>query len=166
MSSQTSSSTPGPAGPAKGPQKMPGQSALNVLMRGLLSTPGISSGIGKRLITLYVVGRKSGKQYNVPVAYTEHEGRLLVGSGFGWIRNLRSGEPIDVRYKGRRIAAQVEVVRDESGVVALYDVMCRDNKNFAKLNNVGTDAAGNPNPEDLRAAWQAGARVAKLSLGS
>src|ERR1043165_5724043 len=107
MSSQASSGTPGPAGPAQGPQKMPGQSALNVLMRGLLSTPGVSSGIGKRLLILYVVGRKSGKRYDIPVPYTERGGRLWVGSAFAWIRTLRSGEPVDVRYKGRKIAAQV-----------------------------------------------------------
>lgn len=143
---------------------MPGQTAVNALVRGLLSTPGVASGIGKRLITLHVVGRKSGKLMKIPVAYTEHEGLLLVGTPFGWGRNLRTGEPLEVRFKGRRRTADVEVVTDESGVVALYDVMCRDNAQFAKFNKVSVDAAGNPDPGDLRAAWQAGARVFKLSL--
>jgi deazaflavin-dependent oxidoreductase (nitroreductase family) len=143
---------------------MPGQSALNAVMRGLLNTPGISSGIGKRLITLYVVGRKTGKRYTVPVAYTEHDGAILTATGFAWGRNLRTGEPLEVRYKGRKRTADVEVVKDESGVVALYDVICRDNVNFAKLNKVRIDASGNPDPTDLRAAWQAGGRVFKLTL--
>jgi hypothetical protein len=143
---------------------MPGQSALNAVMRGLLNTPGISSGIGKRLITLYVVGRKTGKRYTVPVAYTEREGAILTATGFAWGKNLRTGEPLEVRYKGRKRTADVEVVKDESGVVALYDVICRDNGNFAKLNKVRIDASGNPDPTDLRAAWQAGGRVFKLTL--
>ncbi|HEX4791011.1 MAG TPA: nitroreductase family deazaflavin-dependent oxidoreductase [Actinospica sp.] len=158
MSSQTSS------GPARKPRTMPGQSALNVVMRGLLNTPGISSGLGKRLITLYVVGRKTGKRYSIPVAYVEHDGALLIATGFGWGKNLRTGEPLEVRYKGRKRTADVEVVKDESGVVALYDVICRDNANFAKLNNVHIDASGNPDPADLRTAWQTGARVFKLTL--
>lgn len=158
MSSQTS------PGAAHTPQTMPGQNALNAVMRGLLSTPGLASGIGKRLITLHVIGRKSGKLYRIPVAYTEHEGAMLVGTGFGWGRNLRTGEPLEVRYKGHKRTADVEVVADETGVVALYDVMCRDNAQFAKLNKVAVDASGNPAAEDLRAAWQAGARVFKLTL--
>jgi deazaflavin-dependent oxidoreductase (nitroreductase family) len=159
MTSQTASS-----GASGRPQALRAQSVVNSLIRGLLSTPGIASGIGKRLITLYVVGRKSGKHYNIPVAYTEHDGLILIGTGFGWGKNLRTGEPLEVRYKGRRRTADVEVVRDETGVVALYDVICRDNRNFAKFNKIGLDAAGNPKPEDLRAAWQAGARVFKLTL--
>jgi deazaflavin-dependent oxidoreductase (nitroreductase family) len=140
------------------------QSVTNVVMRGLLSTPGISSGIGKFLLTLYVVGRKSGRHYTLPVAYTQHEGSLLIGTPFGWGKNLRTGEPVDVRFKGKRRTADVEVVKDESGVVALYGVMCRDNHNFAKFNKVGLDQDGNPNEDDLHAAWQGGARVFRLTL--
>ena len=99
------------------------QGVANVVMRGLLSTPGISSGIGKYLITLYVVGRKSGRHYKIPVAYVQHEGAILIGTPFGWGKNLRTGEPLQVRYKGRRRTANVEVVKDESGVVALYAIM-------------------------------------------
>ena len=143
---------------------MPLQKAMNVLMRGLLSTPGISSGIGKRLVTLHIVGRKSGRRMSIPVAYTGHEGSLLVGTPFGWGKNLRTGEPLEVTYKGKARTADVEVVKDETGVVALYDVMCRDNRQFAKFNKVRLDDAGNPDPGDLRQAWEHGARVFRLTL--
>jgi hypothetical protein len=140
------------------------QSVTNVVVRGLLSTPGIASGIGKRLITLYVVGRKSGKRYTIPVAYTLHEGAIVVGTPFAWGRNLRTGEPLEVKYKGKRRTADVVVAKDESGVVALYGAMCRDNHNFAKFNKVRLDQNGDPDPEDLRAAWQGGARAFTLTL--
>jgi hypothetical protein len=58
----------------------------------------------------------------------------------------------------------VEVAEDESGVVELYDVMCRGDHNFAKFNKVRLEQDGSPNVEDLRAAWQAGARAFKLTL--
>ena len=140
------------------------QSLSNAIVRGLLNTPGIASGIGKRLITLYVVGRKSGKHYTVPVAYLNHDGKLIIGTPFGWGKNLRTGEPLEVKYKGRRRTADVEVVQDETGVVALYDVICRGNHAFARFNKVRLDASGNPDPGDLRAAWENGGRVFKLTL--
>jgi deazaflavin-dependent oxidoreductase (nitroreductase family) len=160
MSSETSS-TPVDR---QAPKPMALQNVGNAIVRGLLSTPGIASGIGKRLITLYVVGRKSGKHYSVPVAYTTHDGALLVGTPFGWGKNLRTGEPLEVRYLGKRRTADVEVVKDETGVVALYDLICRANRQFASFNKVRIDAAGNPDATDLRAAWEHGARVFKLRL--
>jgi deazaflavin-dependent oxidoreductase (nitroreductase family) len=140
------------------------QGLANRIVRGLLRAPLLSRGIGKRLITLYVVGRKSGKHYAVPVAYTPHEGALLVGTPFGWGRNLRTGVPIEVRYKGRRQTADVVVHTAEDDVVEDYAVIARDNRNFAKFNRIGFDERGNPDPADLRLAWVAGARAFRLTL--
>jgi deazaflavin-dependent oxidoreductase (nitroreductase family) len=139
------------------------QGPVNRIVRGLLRTPLASRAIGNRLVTVYVVGRKSGRHYTVPVAYTRHEGILLVGTPFGWGRNLRTGEPVSIRLKGRRRLADVEVLTDEAEVVDAYAVMCRDNRNFAKFNKVGFDAAGDPDPADLRLAWAAGARAFRLT---
>jgi hypothetical protein len=140
------------------------QGLANRIVRGLLRVPLVSRGIGKRLVTLYVVGRKSGKRYTVPVAYTLHEGTLLIGTPFGWGRNLRTGVPVDVCFKGRRRQADVVVRADEDSVVEDYAVMARDNHNFAKFNKIGLDPQGNPDPADLRLAWAAGARAFRLTL--
>jgi hypothetical protein len=140
------------------------QKPMNVMIRTLLKTPGIANGVGKRLITLHVVGRKSGKHIDVPVAYTKHQDAILVGTPFAWGKNLRTGEPLKVTYKGKLRTADVHVAKDETDVVALLDVMCRDNHQFAKFNKVGFDAAGNPVPDDMRRAWEHGARVFKLTL--
>ena len=145
-------------------QKLAAQGLVNRLMRGLLRTPLLCRAVGKRLLTLYVVGRKSGRQYSIPVAYTRHDGALLVGSPFGWGRNLRTGEPVTIRLKGRRRQAEVQVLSAEPEVVAAYAVMARDNHNFAKFNKIGLDEAGNPDPHDLHLAWADGARAARLTL--
>ena len=47
------------------------QGLANTIVRGLLRTPGLSRIVGRRLVTVYVVGRKSGRHYAVPVAYTQ-----------------------------------------------------------------------------------------------
>jgi deazaflavin-dependent oxidoreductase (nitroreductase family) len=140
------------------------QGVANRIVRGLLRVPLLSRGVGSRLITLYVVGRRSGKRYTVPVAYTRHGGELLIGTPFGWARNLRTGETLDVRYRGRRRPAGVRVLTGEADVVRDYAVIARANHSFAKFNKIGFDQVGNPRPADLHRAWQSGARVIRLTV--
>ena len=139
------------------------QDLVNRIVRGLLRTPLLSRLMGSRLITVDVVGRKSGRRYTMPVAYTRHEGALLVGTPFGWGRNLRTGEPVAIRFKGRRRLADVRVLTEENDVAGAYTVMARDNHAFAKFNNIGFDADGNPDRRDLHLAWAAGARAFRLT---
>jgi deazaflavin-dependent oxidoreductase (nitroreductase family) len=139
------------------------QGAANRVIRGLLRTPLLCRVVGNWLMTIYVVGRKSGRRYPVPVAYARHNGCLVVGTPFGWGRNLRSGEPVQIRLKGRRRTADVQVIIDEAGVVQNYAIMARGNRQFAKFNKIGFDETGNPNPTDLHLAWAAGARAFRFT---
>ena len=139
------------------------QGLANRVVRGLLRTPLLSSAVGSRLVTVYVTGRKSGRRYTVPVAYTRQGDDLLIGTPFGWGRNLRAGEPVQIRLKGRLRQADVQVYKDEADVTRAYATMCRDNKQFAGFNKIGFDAAGNPEPDDLHLAWMAGARAFRLT---
>ncbi|MGH3265297.1 MAG: nitroreductase/quinone reductase family protein, partial [Trebonia sp.] len=139
------------------------QKVVNRVVRGMLATPLLSRAAGSRLVTLYIVGRKSGRRYTIPVAYTRDKGDLLIGTPFGWGRNLRTGDPVEIRLNGRRRQADVRVYRGEAEVVDAYATMTRSNKAFANFNKVGFDAAGNPNPDDLHLAWMAGARAFRLS---
>jgi len=142
---------------------LPVQAIANRLVRGLLRTPGIAQLMGRRLIVVHVTGRKSGRRYVIPVAYTREGDDLLTGSPFGWGRNLRTGESVPVRLRGRLRQAEVTVYSEEADVVRLYDRMCRDNKVFASFNQVGFAADGDPKAEDLHAAWAAGARVFRFT---
>ena len=149
--------------PSPRAQTMAMQRLGNRVVRGLLRTPLLCRLAGSRLVTLYIVGRKSGRHYTVPVAYTRSGGDLLIGTPFGWGRNLRTGEAVAIRLKGRRRLADVEVFTDERGVTDAYAVMCRDNRTFAKFNRVGLDAAGHPDQTDLHLAWASGARAFRLT---
>lgn len=140
------------------------QGVLNRFVRSLLRVPLLSRVVGNRLITLYVVGRKSGKLYTVPMAYLWHEGALLLGSGFAWGKNLRTGDTLEVRFMGKRRLTDVRVLTDEVAVVEHYDIIARHNPGFAKINNIGFGEDGNPDPNDLHSAWAAGARVFLLTL--
>jgi deazaflavin-dependent oxidoreductase (nitroreductase family) len=140
------------------------QGLANRIVRTLLVTPVLARLVGKALLTIHVVGRKSGKRYDVPVAYTRDGDALLIGTGFTWAKNLRTGEPVEVHYLGRRRRADVQVFTDEADVVRYYEIICRGNKQFASFNKVGLDAAGNPDPHDLHLAWAAGGRVLRLTV--
>lgn len=159
------SDPPGAGAPAKSvrAQTLAAQGLVNVLVRGLLRTPVLSRLLGRRLVTVYVVGRKSGRHYAVPVAYVRRGGVLLVGSQFSWARNLRTGEPVQIRLLGSLRTADVRVLTDEAGVVQHLALMARDNHQFAKFNKIGFDDHGEPDRDDLRLAWGAGARVAVLA---
>src|ERR1700761_33664 len=137
------------AAPAQRARTLGAQRLANRLVRGLLP--------------LYVAGRKSGQRYNIPVAYTRYEGGLLIGPSFGWGRNLRTGEPVAVRLQGRLRQADVTVLTSEPDVTALYAVICRDNRQFAKFNQIGYGPDDTPDPADLHRAWTAGARAFRLA---
>ena len=162
MSEQAVTGEPA-AAPGSPVRKMAAQGLVNRIVRGVLRTPVLAQLAGRRLVTVYVVGRKSGRHYDIPVAYTRHHDGLLIGTPFGWARNLRTGEPVEIRLQGRRRTADVQVVADEPGVTSAYAVMARDNHNFARFNHIGLDADGNPRPADLHRAWADGARAFQLT---
>jgi hypothetical protein len=149
--------------PAARAQTMRFQRAVNVLMRGVLRTPLLCRLAGKRLVELHVIGRSSHRHYRIPVAYLREGDTLLIGTPFAWVRNLRTGEPITIREKGRVRRADVEVITDERGVTDAFRLMARENHTFASFNSIGLDATGEPRTEDLHLAWAAGARAVRLT---
>lgn len=90
-----------------------------------LPIPFLSRAVGQQLVTLYVVGRRTRRIYAVPVAYTPQAGQLVIGTTSGWARNLRSGEPIEIRLKGRRRWAAVEIFTAVAASGGSPDVLTR-----------------------------------------
>jgi hypothetical protein len=142
---------------------MPGQRVVNLLVRGLLRTPGLAPIVGGRLVTVYIVGRKSGRHYSVPVAYIADGNDLLIGTSFGWGRNLHTGEPVAIRLKGKRRWANVQVSTTEPEVVSAYAHMARVNHTFAKFSNIHVSKDGEPDRHDLHLTWAGGARAIRLT---
>lgn len=138
------------------------QRLANYVARGSLATPGLARLVGAKLMVVYAVGRKSGRVYSIPVAYTQHEGTLVIGTPFGWAKNLRTGEPVTIRHKGKKLQADVQAFTNEEDVTRLYAVMCRANGQFAMFNKIRMDS-GVPNPSDLHDAWAAGSRAFRLT---
>ena len=142
---------------------MRGQGLVNVLVRGLLRTPGLCRIIGNQLVTIYVVGRKSGRRYPVPVAYLRQGDDLLIGTSFAWGHNLRTDDPVAIRLKGKLLRADVRTFTQEADVVSAYAHMARVNPAFARFNNVRAGADGEPDDHDLHLAWRGGARAIRFT---
>ncbi|MEV0544698.1 nitroreductase/quinone reductase family protein [Nocardia salmonicida] len=140
------------------------QNKLNTLIRSLLKVPVLSGVVGKRLATLHVVGRKSGAVYDVPIAYTVHDGALLIGTALRpWVKNLRGGAQVRVSRGGAPETFTATVYTDESDVIELFAVIARDNKQNAKFNGIGYLADGEPSKADIYQTWQQGGVVIGLT---
>jgi deazaflavin-dependent oxidoreductase (nitroreductase family) len=142
---------------------MRAQGLVNLVVRGVLRTPVLGRVIGGRLVTLYVVGRRSGRRYTVPVSYLARGDDLLIGTSSGWARNLRTGEPVALRFKGRVRLADVRTLTSEPDVVTAYAQLAVANPAFARFSGVHVDQDGNADRRDLHLAWVGGARVIRLT---
>ena len=150
----------------RGPQRaktLRGQKWINLVVRALLRTPGLCRIIGQRLVTVYVIGRSSGRRYIIPVAYQRDGVDLLIGTSFTWGRNLRTGDAVTIRLRGKLTRARVRVSTNEPEVVTEYATMARANPTFARLSGIRIDDDGEPDRQDLQLAWVGGARVARLT---
>ena len=162
MTGNASTVRPG-SPPQSRAQTMPGQRLVNLVVRALLQTPGLSRVVGSRLVTLYVVGRKSKRRYAIPVAYLLQGDDLLIGTSSAWIRNLRTHEPVAIRLKGRLRRADIQTYTQQTDVVFAYAHMARINPTFAKFNKIRVNEDGEPDSHDLELAWLGGARVIRLT---
>ncbi|MFF2084291.1 hypothetical protein ACFVVM_10960 [Nocardia sp. NPDC058176] len=148
-----------------GPEPLrPYQSALNTVVRSLLKVPGLSGVVGKRLATLHVVGRSSGKVYDIPIAYTNHEGSLIIGTSLRpWVKNLRGGAEVRISRGSAPETFTATVHTDEAAVLDLFAVIARDNKQNAKFNGIGYTPDGEPSKADIYQTWQQGGVVVELT---
>jgi deazaflavin-dependent oxidoreductase (nitroreductase family) len=165
MSEQASSENPYGTPTTSGPQPIPSyQVLMNRVVRTLLRVPGISGVVGKRLMVLHVVGRKSGKVYDVPLAYTRHGDSLLIGTALRpWVKNLRAGDAVQGSFGGEPRTFVPIVHTAEADVLRLYEIVARDNKQNAKYNGIGFDADGAPSKADIYQTWQHGGVVVELT---
>jgi deazaflavin-dependent oxidoreductase (nitroreductase family) len=165
MSEEKPSENPYGTPTTTGPQPIPSyQGAVNVLIRTLLRIPGLSGVVGKRLLALHVVGRKSGKVYDVPVAYVRDDNTLLIGTSMRpWVKNLRPGTPVRASLGGKPREFDPVVHTDEKEVMRLFEVIAKDNRVNAKFNGIGFGPDGEPVRADLYQTWQLGGVVIELT---
>lgn len=95
-------------------RRIPPQRLINLLnpaMRAVLGSP-LHGPLDGALLVLHIVGRKTGRRYDIPVGYVEVGGQLIIVTQHRWRVNLRGGTDVDVTYRGRRRTMHADL--DES----------------------------------------------------
>jgi F420H(2)-dependent quinone reductase len=109
-------------------RRIPPQRLINLgnpAVRGMLRSP-FHAALDRSLLVLHIVGRKTGRRYDIPVGYVDLDGHLVIVTQHSWRANLRGGADIDVTYHGRRERMHAELHEDPSAVATMiHEVMQR-----------------------------------------
>ena len=136
-------------------------SMLDATMRSILRSP-LHGMVSRKMLIVTVTGRKSGRVYANPVGYVENDGDLLIGTAAKWRRNLVPGEPVSITWRGRKTAADWEVITDEERIAEPYRIVIAGNPAHSKRSGVTLDGDGSVNAEQLRSALARGTAVVRL----
>jgi hypothetical protein len=80
-------------------------------MRRILALP-FATPLSKRLMLLYLTGRRSGRSYRQPVSYVRDGDSLLTPGGGNWKLNLEPGRTERIRLGGRDVTARPDLIED------------------------------------------------------
>lgn len=130
---------------------------INIPMRLLLRLP-VNTPLSRQLMLLSFTGRKTGKPHRQPVSYVPDGDTLLTPGGGKWKLNLREGEPIRVRLRGRNVLLLPEIIGDVDEVERLLHRMMTANPRVASFVPV-TGADGQIDRSKLEAAVRYGFRI-------
>ena len=92
---------------------------VNPLLNALLRTP-LAGPAGKQLMVLSFTGRKTGRQFTIPVSAHVIDNDLYAMTGAPWKQNFRGGAPAQVVYDGKTSTMQGELIQDRAVVSDLY----------------------------------------------
>jgi hypothetical protein len=133
---------------------------VNVPMRFVLSLP-IRTPLGKRLMLVYLTGRRTGRRYRQPVSYVRDGEILLTPGGGRWKLNLVEGQPTHVRLGGRDLHLRPELVRDPAEVDRLLGVMSAKNPMVGRFVPIPKGDDGQYDRARLDAAIRHGFRIVR-----
>jgi hypothetical protein len=136
---------------------------INVPMRAMLGLR-FPTPLAKRLMLVYLTGRKSGKHYRQPVSYVSSGEGLLTPGGGRWRLNLRDGEPVRVRLAGRDITARPTLVSDLDEIERLLGMMAKANPSINRFVRIPKTREGRLDRSSLAAAVQHGFRIVRWRL--
>ncbi len=136
---------------------------VNKVMRPLLRSP-LHRLVSKNLMLLSFTGRKSGKQYTLPVSYVQDGNVLLLGTETPWYKNLRGGVAVTAHVRGRNYQGTAEVIDDEAGMRQGYQTILTKYPGYGRFVDVQLDPDGQPNPEAVRRARERGLVVIRVQL--
>lgn len=91
--------------------------AVNPALRLVLRTP--VGAVLKDFMVVNFTGRKTGKQFSIPVSAHQVDGQLYALLNAGWKHNFRDGAPATVTHAGKTSAMQGQLISDPAVVAEL-----------------------------------------------
>jgi hypothetical protein len=137
--------------------------AVNVPMRAVLSLP-FPTPLSRNLMLVRYTGRKSGRVYRQPLSYARDGAALLTPGGGRWTLNMEDGRPVQIRLRGRDVAARPELVREPGEVERLLDVIVAENPPAARYIPLPRLDDGRLEPTALAAALDHGFAIVRWNL--
>lgn len=135
---------------------------INPLVRLILRSPfhGLMSGT---LLVITCCGRKTGREYNLPVQYAQTGNTIYIVPGMPekktWWRNLKEAATVRLTVRGQAMAGKAAVLKPDSDsetILEGFGLCLRRFPAIAKANQINLVADGSFNAEELRrAAMQA-----------
>ena len=124
---------------------------MNPIMKGLLRSP-LHRLLSGTLMLITYTGRKTGKQYTIPIGYFAWgEGELMSFSSARWWTNLRGGTPVTLLLKGRRVQAVPTVIEKREAVIdTLEEFIKRLGPRAARRLPIGLPRYRESTRDDLR----------------
>ncbi|KZS50180.1 hypothetical protein A4G26_20520 [Mycobacterium kansasii] len=98
-----------------------GQRALTIIrpfVNLLLRTPFAGSA-GKHFMVLTFTGRKTGREYSIPISAHWLDDSLFVLTRMRWKNNFRNGATAEIYYDGKPMTMQGELIEDRAIVADL-----------------------------------------------
>jgi F420H(2)-dependent quinone reductase len=92
--------------------------ALNPVVRVGLRSP-LHRWLDDSVLMLHVIGRRTGRRYDIPVGFVDLGDRLVVVTQHRWRGNLRGGGDVEVTRFGRRFRMHAELDEDPDPVADL-----------------------------------------------
>lgn len=130
----------------------------NPLVSLILRSP-LHGMLSASLLLLTYHGRKSGKEYSLPVQYAQFDHTLVIVPGNPhqktWWRNLSGGYPVEITLRGQSLSAKAYLQQGEAEADTVTELLQHYLQRFpaaARLHNVRQDQAGSFDVEDLRRA--------------
>jgi hypothetical protein len=92
---------------------------MNPAMRLLLRTP-LAGPARNQLMVVTVRGRKTGRQYEIPLSAHRIDNTLYALTDAGWKNNFRDGAPAEVLHDGKTTTMRGELIEDRATVADLF----------------------------------------------
>ncbi len=124
--------------------------ALNKVPAALLRSP-LHGLMSKRFLLLTFNGRKSGKRYDIPVAYARDGDAFSMTTDSPWWKNLRGesgvGVPVRLRVRGKEYEGVGESITDEGEVTRVLELLLEEQPGYGRHVGLGT---GGAEPAEVR----------------